>query len=185
MEEIGGGKTMRLKTKTIQAKTFLDGLHQAIVGHPSYRQKTKDKTEVQIQTEIRPMILRYLEEHFRLKGFKDPVQRANKAFYWEGQEGVYGRKRATTFGGRCYPDFIITEPYLIAVEFKKSPNGSVIKQGLGQSLLHTSSGDFDFVYLLFHDESKNKKIVKSLENRAERITLQKMWGDFNVYTKIV
>ena len=72
-----------------------------------------------------------------------------------------------TFASRSYPDFIITEPYKIAIEYKKSKNGSIVKEGIGQSLIHTKGGEFDFVYCLIQDESKSKKIVESQKNKKE------------------
>ena len=125
---------------------------------PQFRKHTQDKSEMQIQAEIRPLIIRYLEDHFRAKGFKDAVAKANQSFYWEGQDGRYGKSRAPCFGTRNYPDFIITAPYVVAVEYKQSPNGSTVKHGIGQSIMHTLSGEFHFVYYLFHDESPNKQI---------------------------
>lgn len=123
-----------MKKKTAKVTKFIEGLHKYIVGHPQFRKKTGDKSEVQIQTEIRPLILQYLQRHFRDSGYTDDVAKAHKSFYWEGQEGKYGKDKATTFGARNYPDFIITEPYLIAIEYKQSPNGSTVKHGIGQSI---------------------------------------------------
>ena len=113
------------------------------------------------------------------------MRKANNSFYWEGQEGKYGQERATTFGARNYPDFIITEPYVIAVEYKQSPYGSTVKQGIGQSLMHTLTEDFHYVYYLFHDENKDKKIENSVTNKNEKAILEKMWSEFNVYIKFV
>ena len=44
------------------------------------------------------------------------------------------------------PDFIIKKPYLIAVEYKQSGNGSLVKQAIGQSMMHAMSKDFDYVF---------------------------------------
>ncbi len=174
-----------MKKKTIKVTQFLDGLHNYIVGNPQFRNKTTGKSETQIQAEIRPLIISYLEKHFSESGYKDAVAKANKSFYWEGQEGRYGKERATTFGSRNYPDFIITAPYLLAVEYKQSPNGSIVKQGIGQSIMHTMTEDFHYVYYLFHDESKDKKIEKSITEEKESAILEKMWSDFNVFVKFV
>lgn len=174
-----------MKKKTIKVTQFLDGLHNYIVGNPQFRNKTSGKSETQIQAEIRPLIISYLEKYFSESGYKDVVAKANKSFYWEGQEGKYGKQRASTFGSRNYPDFIITAPYLLAVEYKQSPNGSTVKQGIGQSIMHTMTEDFHYVYYLFHDESKDKKIEKSITEEKESAILEKMWSDFNVFVKFV
>lgn len=174
-----------MKKKSAKLIKFIDGLHHFIVKNPQFRKDTGKKTETQIQAEIRPLIIQYLEKYFKQEGFKDYLGKAHKSFYWEGQEGKFGKERATTFGARNYPDFIITAPYLVAIEYKQSPNGSTVKQGLGQSFMHTMTGDFDYVYYLFHDESKNKRIEKSIKHKLESKILEKMWTDFNVFIRFV
>jgi len=174
-----------MKKKTTKVTEFIEGLHSYIVKNPQYRERTAGKPESQIQTEIRPLILRYLENYFADQGYKDSVRKANKSFYWEGQEGKHGKERDSIFGARNYPDFIITAPYLVAIEFKQSPNGSTVKHGIGQSIMHTMTGDFHFSYFLFHDQSKDKKKKKSIRNTKEKYVLERMWSDFNVYIKFV
>lgn len=174
-----------MKKKTIKVTKFITKLHRYIVSDPQFRKNTKGKSEVQIQAEIRPLIIQYLEKYFAELGFKDGVAKAHKSFYWEGQEGQYGKLRATTFGARNYPDFIITYPYLVAVEYKQSLSGSTIKHGIGQSIMHTLCGDFDYVYYLFHDQNKDKRIQDSVTNDVERFILHKMWQEFNVFIQFV
>lgn len=174
-----------MKKKTAKVKDFIEKLHEYIVGNPQFRRDTREKSEAQIQAELRPIIIRYLEMHFQNAGYKDYVAKANRSFYWEGQEGQYGKCRKTTFGARNYPDYIITKPYLVAVEYKQSTTGSTIKHGIGQSMMHTLCGDFDYVYYLFHDENKDKKIQKSVSGSVESMVIKKMWQDYNVYIKFV
>ncbi len=174
-----------MKKKTKKLTEFIEGLHKYITTNPQFRRNTHNKSEIQIQTEIRPLIIRYLEKYFKKQGYKDFTGKAYKSFYWEGQEGKFGKERSTTFGARNYPDFIITAPYLVAIEYKQSPNGSIVKQGIGQSLMHTLTEDFHYVYYLFHDESKDKKIEKSIKNKSEKYILNKMWTDFNVFIRFI
>jgi hypothetical protein len=51
--------------------------------------------------------------------------------------------------------------------------------------MHTLCGDFDFVYYLFHDESRDKRIHKSRANKTEAATIDRMWREFNVMIKFV
>ncbi len=170
-----------MRKKTAKVDRFIAGLHQFIISHPQFRKLTGQKSEVRIQAEIRPILIRYLEDYFEAAGYKDSIAKANKSFYWEGQEGRYGKERGLIFGTRNYPDFIITAPYLVAIEYKKSPNASLVKQLIGQSIIHTLSNEFDFVYCLFHDESTGKKIKKSTGNEAESRVISRMRDDFNLY----
>lgn len=174
-----------MKKKTAKVIRFLDGLHAFIVNSPQFRKHTSERSETQIQAEIRPLIIRYLEEYFKAIGYHDAVAKANQSFYWEGQEGQFGKARATFFGSRNYPDFIITQPYLVAIEYKQSPHGSTVKQGIGQSMMHTLSGDFDFVYYLFHDESKDRRIRRSKDDPVELMILERMWTESNVMIRFV
>lgn len=174
-----------MKKKTAKVSKFLEGLHEYIVGNPQFRHDTKTKSESQVQTEIRPLIIAYLQKYFGEAGYKDTEAKAIKSFYWEGQEGKYGKERKKTFGSRNYPDSIITAPYLVAVEYKQSAYGSTVKHGIGQSLMHTLCEEFHFVYYLFHDENKDKRIEKSIENDKESFVLDKMWNDFNILMKFI
>ena len=174
-----------MKKKTAKVVSFIEGLHDFVINHPQFRHRTTAKSEMEIQTEIRPLIIQYLEKYFAAAGFKDAIAKANKSFYWEGQEGEYGKARKTTFGARNYPDFIVTDPYLVAIEYKQSPNGSTVKQGIGQSIMHTLSEDFHYVYYLFHDESKDKRIERSIGDNIEKLVLDRMWQDFNVFIRFV
>ena len=174
-----------MRNKTQKLIEFLENLHNYIINDDQFRKKTQNKKETFIQAEIRPIIINFLTEYFENSGYKDAKGKANNSFYWGGQEGKYGKQRKTTFDSRNYPDFIIEEPYLIAIEYKRSDNGSVVKQGIGQSIIHTLSGDFDFVYYLFHDQTKDKSIKSSLNLPIEKSIKERIWDDFNVFLKIV
>lgn len=174
-----------MKRKTKSLINFIDGLHDFIVADPQFRKDTTTKSEVAIQAEIRPLIIRFLENYFRDQGVVDFTAKANRSFYWEGQEGKYGKERSTTFASRNYPDFIITAPYLIAVEYKQGSNGSLVKTAIGQSIMHTLSEDFDYVYVLFHDENKDKRIEKSITQPKEHRVMEDVWKGFNVKLKFV
>ena len=174
-----------MKKKTSKLEKFIKELHEYIINDSQFRKITNHKTESQIQTEIRPLILKYLEKYFERVGYKDAEARANKSYYWEGQEGKFGKGRAKTFATRNYPDFIITKPYLIAIEYKKSSSGSIVKHGIGQSMMYTLNGDFDYVYYLFCDENKDNKIKNSIVNKTEKDIIEKIWKEFNVMMKII
>ena len=174
-----------MKRKTKPLIKFIEDLHSFIVSDPQFRKDTSTKSEVFVQAEIRPLVIKFLENYFRDKGYADFTAKAHSSFYWESQEGKYGRERASTFASRNYPDFIITAPYLIAIEYKQGPNGSLVKTAIGQSLMHTLSNDFDFVYVLFHDENKDKRIEKSITQQKERRVMKNVWDNFNVTLKFV
>ena len=79
--------------------------------------------------------------------------------------------------------FIITSPYLLAVEYKQGTNGSLVKQAIGQSMMHTLSGDFDYVYVLFHDENTDKRIEHSINQDKEKIISNNLFIFFDSTVK--
>lgn len=58
-----------------------------------------------------------------------------------------------------------------------------MKQAIGQSMMHTMSGQFDYVYILFHDENQDKKIEKSIDGDIEKNIMHTCEKDFNVFLK--
>jgi hypothetical protein len=177
-----------MKNKSRNLKEFIDGLHHHIITHRQFRRKTNGKSEAQIQTELRPIIVEYLMKWYKDRGIKDYEGKAHDSFYWEGQEGRNKNKRNGAFGAFNYPDFIITKPYNIAIEYKQSSTGSLVKQGIGQSVIHTMTGDHDYVYYLFHDQSDDKRVRESVnreDREQEKKILERLWSDFNVKLEII
>jgi hypothetical protein len=176
---------MKLKRKSKEIEAFVDGLHKHIISDKTFRKMTLGKSEVQIQGEIRPIILDYLKKWFKKSGVVDYENKAHKSFYWEGQESRHEGANVSVFGAYNYPDFIIKKPYNIAIEYKQSPNGSTVKQGVGQSIMLTQSGEYDFVYYLFNDQSPSKKIVESLKSKAEKKITSNLWVNNNVRFAVI
>ena len=174
---------MRQKSKKVT--NFIESLHLHLARSPLLSKKIQNKSEKTIQTELRGIIFDYMKEHFKRNNLKNPENGAKKYFYWEGQEGGYDKIKNKTFASRNYPDFIIIRPYKIAIEYKKNSSGSIVKYGIGQCMMHTIGGEFDFVYCLIHDENKDKKILKSASNPKESIIIDKLWDRYNVCMKFL
>ena len=176
---------MKIKRKTNKAKNFLEYLHHSLINYKLLRKNTFNKKEEDIQRELRHCFYDILRKYFQDQGYKDFDKKADDSFYWEGEERKYKSKKVETFASRSYPDFIITEPYKIAIEYKKSKNGSIVKEGIGQSLIHTKGGEFDFVYCLIQDESKSKKIVESQKNKKETKLKEWLFINYNIKLEII
>lgn len=180
-----------MKKKTAGAIKFIEKLFLDISTHPLLRQDTRRYSEADIQREMRPFIIESLQEYWKGEKFKDYKRKANASFYWEGQEGNFNLQRTPTFGSKNYPDFIILEPYLVAVEYKQSTTGALVKHGIGQSLVHTLSGDFDFVLFIFKDQNPDNRIYNSLNLETKEKEIQEkrildiIWKEFNVMVKIL
>jgi len=174
---------MRRKSKT--AEQFLDGLTQHLENHLLRPKTTQGKREAEIQRGLYPLIVEYLNEYYESVGYKDFQKKAHQAVYWEGQEGPDTDPKAPLFAARHYPDFIIRKPYRIAIEYKQSRTGALVKQCIGQGLMYVLSGDYDFAYLLFDDQTKDKAIRKSMTNLNERGIAARLWNDFNIKMRIL
>jgi hypothetical protein len=174
---------MRRKSKKVTE--FIQSLHLHLKKSPLLRKNVQNKTERDIQSELRHIILDYMKKYFEKENLKNPENMANKHFYWGGQEGELDKIKKKTFASKNYPDFIIFKPCKIAIEYKKSSNGSVVKQAIGQSIMHTLCDEFEFVYCLFQDENKKKKILESVKNENEGMILKKLWDDYNVWMEFL
>lgn len=67
-----------MKRKTEGCTKFLSDLHNFIVSDRQFRRDTKTKPEKAIQTEIRPLIINFLEKYFSDAGYKDSTAKAHK-----------------------------------------------------------------------------------------------------------
>jgi len=174
-----------MKNKSKKVISFMEGLHENIISSPLFRKKSSMKNESQIHSEIRPIIYMYLVNHFKNMGYKNPEKKASKSFYWEGEEGKHPFAKKQTFSSKNFADFVITDPYLIAIEYKKAKYGSIVKHGIGQSIIHTLCEEYHYVYYLFQDENKNKKIINSIGNKYEKHIIDKMWERNNVMIRFI
>ena len=52
-------------------------------------------------------------------------------------------------------------------------------------MMHILSEDYDFVYLLFDDQTKGKEIRDSMKNPKEQAIAKRIWDDFNIKLHIV
>lgn len=176
-----------MKRKTEQARQFMESLHKTITTDPRLPKKIKDRSEKEIQKDVYYITLDYLVSYFRASGLDDEKSKtkAREALYWEGQDGHSKKERPVVFGARNYPDLLIREPYLVAIEYAQSDSGSVVKRGMGQSIMHTLCGEYDFVYYLFHDKSDDLRIRKSIHGVIEKEIKDRAWEDFNVFMGFV
>lgn len=156
-----------------------------IEGHVLRQKKSYGKRESEIQRGLYPLIVGYVAKYYRQAGYKNPQRKAAEAVYWEGQDGPSKDPKVSVFAARAYPDFIIREPYRIAIEYKQSRSGSLMKRCIGQGLMYIMSEDYDFAYLLFDDQSKNKAILKSMAHPREKSIALRMWRDFNMKMQIL
>ncbi|TXI38857.1 MAG: hypothetical protein E6Q56_08085 [Mycobacterium sp.] len=174
---------MRKKSKS--AEDFINGLAEHIEQDVLRQKKTIGKRENEIQAGLRHIICGYVEGYYQGVDYKKYKKKAAAVVYWEGQDGSNVEKKTSVFAARSYPDFIIREPYRIAIEYKQSATGALVKQGIGQGLMYVLSGDYDFAYLLFDDQSKDKVIRESMANPREQAIVQRLWRDFNTKIQIL
>jgi len=174
-----------VKRKSKSLIKFFDELKVFTEDHRRRPKDTRKKSESDIQMAYQFIFLEYLKRHFQNAGYKDFDKKANNVLYWEGQHGTNVDKHSEVFASRNYPDFIIMEPYRIAVEYKQSESGSLIKQGIGQAMMHILNNEYDYVYLLFDDQTSNKLIKSAMQNEKEKLIANRIWSDFNICLHIL
>ena len=115
---------------------------------------------------------------------KDLVkQKAKNCLLWEGDVNTTVNN-FTFFGTQHRPDFVVKIDKLsVAVEVKKGETGSSLREGIGQSLVYSSS--FDFVVYLYVDISKDKKIRDSMNGAKEQELINDLWDSHNALFQVV
>jgi hypothetical protein len=172
--------------KTKQLVEFVDGLVKHVSEHSRLPKNTIGKRESSIQGQLFSIFVEYLEEYYKGKGLVSYREKASGAFYWEGQDNKNNRKvPQEIFTSRNYPDFVIRQPYSIAIEYKQSSSGSLIKQAIGQSFVHILNEEYGFVYILFNDQTKDESIKESLNNPKEKSVCEALWNNFNIKLHVV
>jgi hypothetical protein len=174
-----------MKKKTPKLLHFIEGLHEFIEMRSHLLNKAVISSKLGFQDIIGRLIGEYLEQYFLKDGYKNVITKANEALNWEGKESEDDDSQSPVFGEITYPDFVIDDPYLIAVVYKEGDNVYELKQGIAESLIYTLSGDFDFVYFLFHDQTQDKKIERSVDYKLESFIVAEMWDHHNVCIKII
>ena len=82
------------KRKSKKSEAFLDDLCIAITESYLFRTRTSRISERQMQAEIRPLIAKYLEEHFKDAGYVKIDKMVHDNFYWEGQDSSFQSDRS-------------------------------------------------------------------------------------------
>ena len=174
-----------MKKKTPKLLHFIEGLHEFIEMRSHLLDKAVISSKLGFQDIIGGLIGEYLEQYFLKYGYKNVITKANEALYWEGKESEDDDLQSPVFGEISYPDFIIDDPYSIAVVYKEGDSVSELKQGIAESLIYTLSGEFDYAYFLFHDQTQDKKIERSVDYKLESFIVAEMWDHHNVCIKII
>ncbi len=113
------------------------------------------------------------------------AKKAKDALLWEGDVKT-NVSHVRFLGVQHRPDFVVEIGELkIAVEVKRGEKGSAIREGIGQSLVYSCSGKFQFVVYLFVDTSKDKRLRNSLQQSADAAFIESLWNEFNVRFAIV
>ena len=173
--------TIKKPKKTAQLNNFINGLEQHIKNHLRLPKATVGKRENSIHGQLFSIFVEYLEKYYQAEGLLNYREKAARSFYWEGQDNKNNRHSPQEFfASRNYPDFVIREPYSIAIEYKQSDSGSLIKQAIGQSMVHILNEEYGFVYILFNDQTKEKTIRNSLKNVKEKSVCDVLWKNFNI-----
>ena len=180
--------TFNKSKKTKRVVEFFSGLEHYLENHKRLPKNTGGKSESSIQGQLYSIFAEYLEKFYSDHGLSIQASKLKAAqnLYWEGDNSKKARiKRQDIFRSRNYPDFHYYHPYSIAIEYKQGSSGSLIKQGIGQSMVHILNEEYAFVYLLFNDQSKGKTIKSSMKSSKEKFVKYFLWNNFNIYLHLI
>lgn len=180
---IGFERTRKSGPRTMIVKGIMDFLKSDQIKTLDYR-NTK---ETRIKTFLQPHFVMTLQNIHRTlsPGQRDATlaRKGKNSLLWESDVNTT-INNVQFLGVQHRPDFVVQiESIRIAVEVKRGDSGSSVREGLGQSLVYAS--EFDFVCFLFIDQSKDKKVLRSLAQPAEISFIQSLWATYNIQFEVV
>lgn len=174
-----------MKKKSKKITLFIDNLHEFIAAYPGFRRSAVNVKHTDVVLDIKSLIFAYLNNYFTNCGFTNPVEKTRNSLILDRLDEHYQVDGTPVFGEICIPTFIILKPYRLAIEYRQGNRASALKEGIGQSILHTVSGRYDFAYFLFHDLNKNKRIMTSNDYRLESSIVSELWDRHNIRIKFI
>ena len=177
-------KKIRVRPKTELRVFIVDEILDTLRGDNifrtlDYRNKSEPYLKQYMHQPLQQRMVKIVHRMDPRLSQKAKEKNAKRALLWEGD--VNTTISHTRFlGVQHRPDFVVQLAQIrIAVEVKRGEAGAAVREGLGQSLVYAASSDFDFVVYLFIDVSKDKKILRSLENENDRAFIDSLWEDYN------
>ncbi len=169
-------KRIKILTSLMDALKSLN-----VFGSIDYRRSSEDQIKKCLYMTLVPDIGDIYENLGCSK--ESAVKKAKKSLIMEGHT-KQTLHNIELFGVWHRPDFEINmEGMSIAVELKKGTSGSSIREGIGQCITYNSH--YDFVLYLFIDDTKDKKILNSLENEKEVNVIKELWDNHNTLFDMV
>lgn len=176
---------VRRPRKSSKRSEFVEALakalaHRSIYETVSYENRREDYLKNYMHQPLRIAIAGVLRERAPLLSEQALERKADEALYWEGDRRIT-INNIQFLGTQHRPDFVVALPNLrIAVEIKLAGIGSQVREGIGQSLVYTASGQFDFVIYILVDITRDKKLKASTKAPREAIFIKRLWDLHNV-----
>lgn len=151
----------------------------------NYKSQSEDKIKTQQYPHILNEVSKLYQDYHGMKP-DNAKKKAKLTLLWEGNKNTTVNN--TLFLGTFHrPDLVLEfeEGLRIAIEIKRGETGAAIREGVGQAVIYTSSGAYDFTVLLFIDTSKEGKIVHSINGEHEKKFIEKIWLDNNVLFGVI
>lgn len=176
---------VRRPRKSSRRSEFVEALaralaHRNIYETVSYENRNEDYLKSYMHQPLRSAIAGVLRERAPLLSEQALERKADEALYWEGDRRIT-INNVQFLGAQHRPDFVVALPNLrVAVEIKLAGVGSQVREGIGQSLVYTASGQFDFVIYILVDVTPDKKLKASTKAPREAIFIKRLWDSHNV-----
>ena len=179
---------MITKKKTKKAVAIVDGIVTALKSEKIYKRIPYEyQSEAKTKTSMDAALLnglqdfyKQMEPHLRDSTIK---KKAERSLYWETDKSVT-INNIIFLGTQHRPDFLVDIYGLrIGVEIKRGDDGGSIREGIGQSIVYSTT--YDFVVYLFIDITPDKKILHSYKGQTEKDMVDSLWQNYNIRFDVV
>ena len=179
---------VKKKKKTKKAVMIIEGIVTALKSENIYKRiPYESQRESNIQTSLDNALLNGLKEiikqmepHLRESTI---LNKAKHSLFWETDKSVT-INNIIFLGTQHRPDFLVDiYGQRIGVEIKRGDDGSSIRDGIGQSIVYSTT--YDFVVYLFIDITPDKKILHSYKGQTEKDMVDSLWQNYNIRFDVV
>ena len=175
---------MKLASKSKNRIAILDMIQDGISSKQISTAFLKNQSEDDINRIAYPKLLDAVSEYVMgKKGFNRSLAREKAKTMIRCNDG-FNIKTTNFMGTSNMPNMSLDiNGFKVAIEFKKGNRGSSLREGIGQSLIYSTS--YDFVIYMFIDTSDDNKIVNGAMSVTEQMFLDNIWDNFNIKFVIV
>lgn len=176
---------MKLASKSKNRLAILEMIQDGILTD-EVSSLIESQSEEKVNELIYPNLLEKITDYVMdKKGFSRSLAREKAKTMIKSDESTTSPVKNIQFMGTDNRPFMVIDVggITVAVEIRKGNRGNSLREGFGQSMIHSTI--YDFVLCVFIDTSESQKIKHGSTSITEQYFLDNIWENFNIKFVVV